>query len=63
MQLNDVQNLEVVHRYENFDRESTGVKFRDKKEVQYNKPACTGPFRALAMKDNCSKIISKLEYI
>jgi hypothetical protein len=32
MQLNDVQNLEVVYWYENFNRESTGIKFRDRKK-------------------------------
>jgi hypothetical protein len=40
MRLNDVEYFEVVYRYENFDRERTGGKFRDKKRA----PAYVGPF-------------------
>jgi hypothetical protein len=39
MQLNDIQYLEAVHRYENFDRVNTGMKLGSKKKCWYSIPA------------------------
>jgi hypothetical protein len=49
MQLNDVRYLESVYWYENFGRESTGMKYRDQMKCQYCILAYNSPFQVLCV--------------
>jgi hypothetical protein len=52
MQLNDVHYLEVVCKYEDFDREGTTVNFRNISKCRYGRLGQSGPFQALSVPNN-----------